>query len=236
MRTILALIVLILIPSVSNAADVPEHIFKQCREKAQKMKLTRVTYKFGKLIFDNTKSTDQVRSMCHSSDAAGCFQGTTAAYTVGVENYHTFNVGKYSCVAPQLYVDYYWNDAYIFVTKEYAACQRRVILRHELQHFTIWKTAQNYVLTESKRALNNLALSRVTVLSDDSVGEFASPSLVRDATQVLKNINNEWNDVSIRNNNLLDEIDHNMDTEVNYRVCMPYSIELLQYDNIFHFR
>ncbi|MEE6206473.1 MAG: hypothetical protein VZR95_00245 [Alphaproteobacteria bacterium] len=219
--TILALIGLISVSSVSNAADVPDHIFKQCREKAKTIKLTRVTYKFGKLIFDNTKSTGQVRKMCYNEGAAGCFERTTAAYKFGVEDYLKFDIGKYICVVPQLYADYFWHDARIFITREYNACQIRAVLRHELQHFTIWKSTQDSILTESKKALTELAMKNVRVFSEQS----NMPDLIPVIQQTLKDINNRWNSISDKNNALLDKIDHDMETEVNYRVCMPYSIE-----------
>lgn len=225
--TIWALIGLIWVPTVSNAAGVPEHILRQCREKAQKVKLTSVSYKFGKLIMDNTKSSAQVREYCGSEIAAGCFRHTTAAYHYGVSDYLKFDVGNYTCVVPKLYAAYSWVDVNIFVKKEYNACQRRVVLRHELQHFTIWKTAQNNILTESKKALNKLALNNIQVFSSDDMGTFSGMlSLSEEIGRYLKNINAEWNSIARKNDALLDKIDHNMETEVNYRVCMPYSIEL----------
>ena len=229
LRTILVLIVLLLPTATANASDVPEYIIKQCREKAQKMKLTRVTYKFGKLILDNTGSTSLVKQKCLRESAAGCFEHTTARYRYGISGTETFSIGRYTCVVPKLYVNYSWVDAHIYMTKEYNPCQRRVVLRHELQHFTIWKTAQNNILIESKRALKQLALDNIKVISAED-----DPRLVGSVYDIkalvgqkISDVNRKWNSIASSNNTLLDQVDHNMETEVNYRVCMPYSIELL---------
>ena len=223
----MALIGLIWVPSASRAAGVPERILRQCREKAQKMRLTSVSYKFGKLIMDNTRSSDRIREYCSSEIAAGCFRHTTATYQYGISDYLKYDVEDYTCVVPKLYADYSWVDAKIFVKKEYNACQGRVVLRHELQHFTIWKTAQNNILTESKRVLQELALSNIQVFSLGKTDTFRGMfSLSEEMGRYLKNVNSKWNDIARKNDALLDKIDHNMDTEVNYRVCMPYSIKL----------
>ena len=215
--------------ATANASDVPEYIIKQCREKAQNMKLTTVTYKFGKLILDNAKSTAQVRRMCHSESAAGCFVHTTANYKYGVTNTEKISIGRYTCFAPKLYVNYSWTDTFIYMTKEYNPCQRRVVLRHELQHFTIWKTAQNNILIESKRALKQLALDNIRIVPakdnlEPAGSVFDTIALVG---QKIGDINRKWNSIAKSNNALLDQVDHNMETEVSYRVCMPYSVELL---------
>ena len=47
--------------------------------------------------------------------------------------------------------------------------------------------------------------------------------------EVARQIRKKWRDIKDINNKRLDDIDHNREIEVDYRVCAPYSLKFKLY-------
>ncbi len=200
---------------VANAVD--------CAEIAKDYPLVNIRYNYGTLGFDNTKSSAQLKKVC-GDFVAGCFANGAANYKL-ITSRQTIQSGTHTCIVPQITVDFDFSGTTIYVTKEYTSCQARAVLRHELQHFMIWKTATEEMLNETKKSLKEFALQHIINCSEQ---KNCNNDFYRDTWRRLLGITNKWNNVSVANNNRLDEVDHNNKTEFDYRVCAPYSLRFYQ--------
>ena len=99
-----------------------------------------------------------------------------------------------------------------------------MILRHELQHFTIWRTAVDEMLQEVKINLKDLALRDVYACNDMGA---CSRRIADQVITVANNAVKKWQTISKRNNERLDEVDHDNETEFAYRSCSPYSLKVI---------
>lgn len=197
-------------PSVTAADSVSQ----ECLEEAQKIPLVTLRYNYGNLGFDNTKSMQQIARSC-GGNAAGCFHHNFGQYTVQTSD-KTVTTSSGQCVIPQIMADFVFSGIRIDITREYNSCKARSVMRHELQHFMIWKTAVEEMFGELKVELRNLALSK---LRECKKGEYCSSHMRGEAFDKTEAIVKKWSDIAELNNSRLDEVDHNDKTDFNYKAC-----------------
>lgn len=190
-----------------------------CVEAASKMKLVSLSYNYGTLGFDHSKTGAQVRMVCHA-DAAGCFFHSFGRRNVMAVR-QAVKVGNTYCLVPKITVDYDFSGSTVYVSKEYEACKARAILRHELQHFTIWKKATEEMLRELSIKLKKLALNDI---KECSSSKQCNSNIMEKAVNLTAAITEKWETYSKKNNERLDEVDHNRSIEFAYNACeaWPY--------------
>jgi hypothetical protein len=204
-------------------AKSPQQI---CQEKAADVRQVNIRYKYGKLGLKQ-KSSAEISAYC-GDNAAGCCHSSGGKYFVQT-TFKTIQSGEILCVVPIVNVDFDFSGTYIEITDEYDACKTRAVLRHELQHFMIWKTGREQQLAQTREKLGQLARQRITacVAGDDCDYQYSNDEFVN----LVQKIAAKWQRVIKANNKNLDENDHDFKKEVNYRVCMPYSVEKI---SLFH--
>ena len=188
-----------------------------CVEAAKNMKLVSVNYNNGVLGLDNTKTTAQVGKICGDAHAAGCFK-----FSVKYEestNVKFADIHGHRCVIPHITVDYDFTGSTVYLTGEYKACPTRAVMRHELQHFTIWRTAAAQMISEVGNGLKNLALQYVERCSDVPK---CGVDLHKSAWSYTQKISDKWQQIAEMNNNRLDQIDHQGKSEFAYRACLSW--------------
>ena len=192
-----------------------------CAQAAMKEKLVNLSYNYGTLGFDASKSTQEVSALC-SDSAAGCF-----VHQSGIGNWRVqdkiINAGGKKCVIPVISISYDFSGATIYITREYNPCETRAILRHELQHFTIWKTSREWFLKDLKKSLQQAAAERAKPCAG---GIRCSTGSLRALSAVINKVENRWSKMEERNQSLLDRVDHSAVHQVNYPVCAPYSLKV----------
>lgn len=199
---------------------MPQYVVEKCRKQARKADPVKITYNFGTLKLDYGKSLAEVSRDCKDR-AAGCFHGGGSCYwSYDVESIPMEN---YTCYFPKAHVNCDFSGSSIDVTGEYTGCKFRAVLRHELQHFLNWKTANDNMIREMKTEGNKLAVQEAKVCSEYC--DCSAENLVN----MLRKIYRKWDYIKSVNDGRLDEIDHDHDTEVNYKVCDPYSFEIISY-------
>ncbi len=188
-----------------------------CVETAKKMKLVSINYNNGNLMLDNTKTTAQVGQICGDRHAAGCFK-SALKYEEKTKK-KVIPAGGQFCIIPHITVDYDFSGSTVYVTGDYKACPARALIRHELQHFTIWKTATEKLINEVGKGLRKLALQYVELCNDKQKCDI---DLHNAAWGYTQKISNKWQQVAEINNNRLDEIDHQDESEFAYRACASW--------------
>ena len=221
MRTLFFLLTafMIFLPSAVRAEAVPQHVIKKCQDAVRKANPVKITYNYGDLKLDHSKSSMEVSKDC-GGDAAGCFHGIDGcmwSYTID-----GLQIGDYYCFFPKAQVNCDFRGVYIDVRNDYAGCNARAVLRHELQHFMIWKTAKDNMIKEMKIKGNEFAIQNAIVCKS-SCGNYSADALSNE----LGKIQEKWRKISDINDKLLDDVDHDYDKEVNYKVCAPYSLEII---------
>lgn len=211
--------VFIILETAASKVSADDHIPLSCVRMAEKMKLVTVNYNYGELRLDASKNTAEVSEMCHDR-AAGCFHNSSG--TIGNVSVSKVDVGS-SCQAYHITVDYDFSGRVIYVTNEYNPCNTRAVLRHELQHFMNWKTSKEQLIRETKIALKRWSIENMEQINSD-----ASNSRIYALREVYKIINRlmeKWFKVNEENDRMLDDTDHDKQTEVNYSVCAPYELQ-----------
>ena len=198
----------------ASSATAAVSVSAKCMEEAQKNPLVTLRYNYGGLSFDNTKSTQQI-SQSSGGNAAGCFHHNFGKYSVQTTD-KIVTTGRGQCAIPQIMADFDFSGAKIEVTSEYNSCKARSVLRHELQHFTIWKTAVEEMLEELKTELKKLALSKIRECKN---GEYCSTYMREAAFNKVNAIVDKWSKIAEMNNDRLDEVDHNDKLDFNYKSC-----------------
>ena len=191
-----------------------------CVETAKNMKLVTLSYNYGILAFDHSKTRAQVKKICQQSHAAGCFIHSFGSRQLTAAR-QAVKVGNTYCLMPHITVNYDFSGATVYVSKELDACPSRAVLRHELQHFTIWKKATEEMLRELGVKLKKLALNDV---KECGSSKRCSSSIIEKADNLTTAITKKWEDYSNKNNGRLDEVDHDLNVEFAYRACesWPY--------------
>ena len=191
-----------------------------CVEAASKMKTVFLSYNYGTLGFDHSKTEAQIKGVCRSAEAAGCFFHSFGSRRVMAVR-QAVKVGNTYCLVPQITVDYDFSGATVYISKEYEACQARAVLRHELQHFTIWKKATEEMLRELSIKLKKLALNDI---KECSSSRQCNSNIMEKTVNLTTAITQKWETYSKKNNERLDEVDHNHNVEFAYRACeaWPY--------------
>ena len=220
MRTIFFLFVIyIIFSSSAKAEEIPQHIVNKCREVVRKENPVKIIYNYGELKLDYSKNTEEVSKSC-GDRAAGCFHGRGGCgYNYGNRS---MQIGDYVCTFPYATVTCDFSGTYVDLTREYSGCSARAVLRHELQHFMIWKTAKEQMLKEMKISGTNFALQNIKVCK-----EYCNNSSGDELAEELRKIASKWKEIRNVNDEQLDKIDHNHDMEVNYTVCAPYSLKII---------
>lgn len=189
----------------------------ECVEAAKNMKLVSVSYNNGALGLDNTKTLAQVGKICGNVHAAGCFK-----YFVKYKEFayvQVADVNGHRCVIPHIAVDYDFSGSTIYITGEYKACRARTVIRHELQHFAIWRAAAEKMINEVGNGLKKLALQYVERCSD---GQKCGVDLQKSTWKHTQKISDKWQNIAEINNNRLDSIDHQGESEFAYRACLSW--------------
>ena len=204
-------------------AKSPQQI---CQEKAAGVQQVNIRYKYGKLGLKQVSSAE-ISANC-GDNAAGCCHSSGGKYFVQT-TFKTIQSGEILCVVPIVNVDFDFSGTYIEITDEYDPCETRAVLRHELQHFMIWKTGHEQQLLQTREKLAQLARQRVVacVAGDDCDYPYSKDEF----GNLVQKIATRWQRVIKANNKKLDENDHDFEKEVNYRVCMPYSVKKI---SLFH--
>lgn len=220
MRTILFLFAaLIIFPSSVKAEGVPQYIVNKCREAVRKEDPVKIIYNYGELQLDYSKNTEEVSKSC-GDRAAGCFHGHGGCqWDYGSRS---MQISDYMCTFPYATVTCDFGGTRIDMTREYSGCSARAVLRHELQHFTIWKTSKEQMLKEMKISGTNFALQNIKVCK-----EYCNNSSGDELAVELERIASKWKEIEKVNDRQLDETDHDYDKEVGYTVCAPYSLKII---------
>ena len=210
---IFALSLFLILPKFSEA--------ETCAQAASKENLVNLRYNYGTLGFDATKSTQEISAFC-SDRAAGCF-----IHQSGIGSWHVqdkiINIGGEDCVIPTVFVSYDFSGAKIYITKDHNPCEARAVLRHELQHFTIWKTSREWFLKDLKKSLQQAAAERARPCAPRVR---CSTGSARALSKLINKVERRWYKIEERNQNLLDAADHSAVHQVNYPVCAPYSLKV----------
>ncbi|MBQ8481436.1 MAG: hypothetical protein IJ532_02750 [Alphaproteobacteria bacterium] len=211
--------------SLLEAQEIPRSIINKCREEVKKANPIKITYNYGTLSVDYSKNTEEVSRDC-GDKAAGCFHGKNGCYWAA--GYRNIQIGEYTCSYPHADIDCNFRGVYIDLTNEYSGCKARAVLRHELQHFMIWKTARENMMKEMKVYGTDFALRNIKVCEGICHNKTYNElwENLRKIRDNLRKIRDKWYEIGNANDERLDEIDHNHDAEVGYTVCAPYSLEV----------
>lgn len=223
-RTLFFLVFSFLFFTVSGveASSIPQWVTEKCRKAVIAANPVKVNYNYGELSVDYSKSVEEVSNEC-GGNAAGCFHGTG-----GVSTYHGgsdgISIGKYYCSYFTAEFNFNYRGSFIDLTRDYNGCNARAVLRHELQHFMIWKTAKEQMHRELKNTLTDFVVKNIKVCeghcNNDKKG---------DIYKVARQIEKKWRDINEVNDKRLDDIDHSHKQQVNYNVCSPYSLKFSSY-------
>lgn len=181
----------------------------------------KITYNYGELLFDASKTSQEISVLCQDN-AAGCFQHKEKGgrWTVVDTN---VKVGNDVCVVPYINVTYDFSGSQIFITNEYDPCRTRAVLRHELQHFMIWKTTKEWFLKDLKYSLQNVVKNHAVLCPENNLCSTRASWQVR---KTINQVERRWHKLEEQNQNLLDSTDHSATAQVNYPVCAPYSLRV----------
>lgn len=216
-RTFFLLTFLWLLP-ISAQALSP---LQECQKEAENIKQVNIRYKYGKLNLLQ-KSTAEISASC-GDQASGCFHSSGGKYTIETTQ-KIINHNKTVCVIPIVYLDYNFSGSYVEITNEYNACKTRAVLRHELQHFMLWKTGIEQQLAQTQKLLKKLAWQKITACSEDTR---CNANYFSEFKYLVQNTAEKWHRIIEANNKKLDSNDHDFEKEVNYRVCIPYLADKL---------
>jgi len=186
------------------------------------MPLVKLRYNYGILSLDNTKTTEQVSQIC-SDEATGCFHHNFGRFALRATR-KVVDIGGKSCIIPQILLEADFSGEVIYIANENDSCRTRAVLRHELQHFTIWKTAVENWLNETAVELKRLALQDV----QDCNQKRCLFDIQDKSWQAATELNKKWSRISEMNNLRLDEVDHDNKAEFARAVCVPYSLKFYQ--------
>ncbi len=192
-----------------------------CSTAANDQDLVHIRYKYGTLKLDASKTTQEVSEICHDR-AAGCFVYCGFAGSISVKD-KVFQAQGVKCVVPEVEVTYDFSGRVIYVTKEYTPCGTRAVFRHEMQHFMIWKTATEWFLKDLRFSLNQAVRKQAVICPKKGVCSANSYDVLK---SVKAQVEKRWININRKQQDLLDEVDHDMDNDVNYTVCAPYSLEV----------
>ncbi len=192
-----------------------------CEQVARTEKLVNLRYIYGTLGFDASKSEQEISALC-TDNAAGCFLSQNGVGTWSVTD-KIVKSGNQNCVVPEINIEYDFSGARIYIMRDGDACRTRAVLRHELQHFTIWKTTREWFLKDLKQSLQQAA-ARLAVLCLPE--KRCATDGMTYLSAVVQKVEQRWKNVERRNQDLLDSVDHSASQQVNYPVCAPYSLKV----------
>ncbi|MBR6355659.1 MAG: hypothetical protein IKR92_02285 [Alphaproteobacteria bacterium] len=195
---------------------------RACADSALKENLVHISYNYGELGFDASKTTNEISQICQDN-AAGCFRRNGGVRTLEVKD-KSFNVGRTRCIAPEIWVTYDFSGSAIFITKEYSPCSTRAVFRHELQHFLIWKTSRDWFLRHLQHAMKKMAQDLAFPCPSNTTR--CSTNGYRSVKRAVEQVEDSWKKIEEGQHNLLDKVDHSDKDEVNYTVCAPYSLKV----------
>lgn len=206
---------------VATKAEAGERVPLNCVRMAENMKLVTVNYNYGELRLDANNNTAEISQLC-SDRAAGCFHGPSGLIiNVDVTK---VDVGA-SCQAFQIAVNYDFSGSKIYVTNEYNPCNTRAVLRHELQHFMIWKTSKEQLVRETKIALKRWSIQNIERIGDEERN--TKNHAQGEVYKIVNGLMSKWAKLEADNDKVLDDTDHDTTTEVNYSVCSQYELEIM---------
>ena len=208
--------------SLMNAARADDIENSKCVRAAQNIPMIKLMYNYGNLVFDNTKSKMQISQIC-GRNTAGCFIHNFGKYSAEGGR-KVVDIGNKHCVIPQIAIKFDFTGSSIYILSESSSCTARVLLRHELQHFTIWRTAVDGMLDQLKMKLKEMALQDVYECNDKN---YCDKKILRKVVRLTENVVGKWQRISRANNERLDEVDHDNETEFAYRSCSPYSLKII---------
>lgn len=215
------LCVLIISDTAATKVGAAERVPANCVRMAEKMKLVTVNYNYGELRLDASKNSAEISQIC-SDRAAGCFPSSSGRVTnVALTK---VDVGS-SCQAYHITVDYDFSGAAVFITSEYNPCNTRAVLRHELQHFMNWKTSKEQLIRETKIALKRWSIQNMERKDGDMV--ISRLNAQGEVYQIVNGLMSKWFELGNQNDRVLDNIDHDKGTEVNYSVCAQYELQIM---------
>lgn len=192
-----------------------------CRQVAEDQDFVHIRYNYGELGFDATKSLQEIDQICEDN-AAGCFHGNFGVRRLKVSD-KTLRVRRDICVIPEVDITYDFSGATVYITRDYSSCATRAVLRHELQHFMIWKTAKEWFLKDLRYSLKQAVRDRVISCSHN---ERCSTVSYATLEKVVTQVETRWKKIETQYQTLLDTVDHSETEEVNYTVCAPYSLKV----------
>lgn len=201
----------------ANAAGVST----SCVRAAERTKLVTVNYNYGNLEII-PKNMQEISRLC-SENAAGCFLSGTGF----VSSIDTKDIKIGSCMTKQITVNLDFTGSVLYITSDYDPCNARAVLRHELQHFMNWKTSKEQLIREIKIALKRWAINNMQECRNGKACSMPWHSEA-EIRSIVSNAMSKWFELGQKNDKMLDSIDHDHHTEVNYSVCAPYSFKVSQ--------
>lgn len=202
---------------IIRTEEVPIEIREQCKQKVLKRQPLKVTYNWGKLELDYSKTFKELLERC-GEEAGGCFDaGSSIRYFDSISE-EFIQIGEYRCYYPVNNIDFDFSNfnRHVVVANEYSGCRAQAVLRHELQHFMIWKTGWEQMLIELQDTLLDQSLVFCKNCMDGST--------YTDIVPIVNRIYEKWKDIIDRNNARLDEIDHDYKKRVADKMCEVLAI------------
>ena len=194
---------------------------ESCKNIAKGKNIVNLSYNYGTLGFDVSKSVEEISAIC-TDNVAGCFVSNFGKSSWTIED-KKITAGSYKCVVPVINITYDFSGAQIYTVNEGDACHKRAVLRHELQHFAIWKTSKEWFLKDLKYSLQNTALENAVHCPRAGRCRTNAEAVLE---KVKLQVEQRWNKIERQNQLLLDQVDHSAKEQVNYPVCAPYSLKV----------
>lgn len=218
-KTMLLSYLLIFPISYAKAEIIPDYIVEKCQKAVIKDNPVKITYNYGTLSLDLSKNTAEISKVCKTDAAAGCFQGK---YRQEMDmTPKNIKINEYICEYPVVSLHFNFTGSKIYITNEYKGCVARAVLRHELQHFMIWKTANDNMLSELKNKLPTIIAQNASIYRNNNNFQYHqnTDKIMKIIYQIAGQIADKWDRIRNTNDAELDKVDHDFTTEVNYRVC-----------------
>lgn len=205
-KTMLLSYLLIFPISYAKAEIIPDYIVEKCQKAVIKDNPVKITYNYKTLSLDLSKNTAEISKACKADNAVGCFIRGTYHKEMDMTP-KNIKINEYVCEYPVVSLHFDFTGSKIYVTNEYKGCAARAVLRHELQHFMIWKTANDNMLYELKNKLPTIIAQNASIYRNNN--NFQHHQNSDKIMKITYQIADKWDRIKNTNNAELDKVDRN---------------------------